>query len=64
MLPDLLEFLDRRGAVVEQINDHEVDASLVGSYGSLDAMRMQLYLLIRAWEAGRSHLDAAAEIID
>jgi hypothetical protein len=64
MLPDLLEFLDRRGAVVEQINDHEVDASLVGSYGSLDTMRMQLYLLIRAWEAGRSHLDAAAEIID
>ena len=32
--------------------DDEVEVSLVGSYNA-DAMRMELYLRVRAWEAGR-----------
>jgi len=49
----LVEFLTARAdAIVEQISDVEVDVSLLGSYNA-DAMRMQLYLLIRR-EAGHA----------
>jgi len=48
---ELVAFLTARAdAIVEPINNHEVDVSLLGSYNA-DAMHMQLYLLIRAWEA-------------
>jgi hypothetical protein len=54
MVGELLEFLTARAdAVVEQISDHEVEVSLLGSY-STDAMRMELDLLIRAWEAAHA----------
>jgi hypothetical protein len=63
LLPDLLTFLGKQGAVLEQVSDREFDASLLGSYGSGERMRLDMYLLIRAWETGRS-VDEAAEIIN
>src|SRR5438105_14068743 len=53
LIPDLLEFLRSRVDVVaEEVSDNEVDVSLVGSYNA-DAMNIELYLRVRAWEAGR-----------
>lgn len=53
-LPDLVDFLRSRvDAVVTEIADDEVEVALVGSYGT-GAMRMELELRIRAWEAGRA----------
>lgn len=50
-LDELIEFLRTEpNAIVEPISDHEVEVSLLGSYQA-DAMRMQLYLRLRAWEA-------------
>jgi hypothetical protein len=63
-IPDLLEFLRSRADVVaEEVSDDEVDVSLVGSYNS-DAMQMELYLRVRAWEAGRRSSDVVVEILD
>jgi len=53
-LHDLAEHLRRWGAVVSVSGGEELDAGLVGSYGSDDAMRMDLDLLVRAWEAGQA----------
>src|SRR6266508_3738041 len=51
LIPNLLELLRSRVDVVaEEISDDEVDVSLLGSYNS-DAMHMELYLRVRAWEA-------------
>ena len=61
-VPDLLQFLERRGAIVSVRAEDELEVDLIGSYGSRDAIRMDLYLLLRAWEAGRS--DRQAEIVD
>jgi hypothetical protein len=64
LLPELVEFLERReymAAITEQIGDDELIVSLLGSY-SADAMQMQLTLIIRAWESGRS--GRAVEILD
>jgi hypothetical protein len=62
LLPDLVEFLQTRtDAVVTEVGDDEVEAMLLGSYAA-DALRMELYLRIRAWEAGRG--GAVAEIVD
>ena len=63
MVPDLLEFIERRGGVVVELTGQELDASLVGSYGSAQRMRLDLYLLVRAWEAGCPHADGAVEIL-
>ena len=53
LLPDLVEFLQTRtDAVVTEVGAGEVEVTLLGSY-ALDAMRMELYLRIRAWEAAR-----------
>jgi hypothetical protein len=53
LLPDLVEFLETRtDAVVTEVADDAVEVTLLGSY-ALDAMRMELYLRIRAWEAAR-----------
>jgi hypothetical protein len=41
----------------------EVEVSLVGSYNA-DAMRMELYLRVRAWEAGRRTAGVEVELID
>jgi hypothetical protein len=64
LLPELVEFLERReymAAITEQIGDAELIVSLLGSY-SADVMQMQLTLIIRAWESGRS--GRAVEILD
>ena len=64
LIPDLLEFLRSRVDVVaEGVSDDEVEVSLVGSYNS-DAMHMELYLRIRAWEAGRRSTGVEVELVD
>lgn len=61
LLPDLVEFLQTRtDAVVTEVGAGEVEVTLLGSY-ALDAMRMELYLRIRAWEAARG--GAVVEIL-
>jgi hypothetical protein len=64
LIPELLEFLRSRADVVaEEVSDDQVDVSLVGSYNA-DAMQMELYLRVRAWEAGRRSSDVVVEILD
>jgi hypothetical protein len=63
IVPDLLAFLERRGAVFSQISDREVEVALLGSYGSDERMRLDLFLLLRAWEAGQAERTEAVEII-
>jgi hypothetical protein len=63
LLPDLLEFLRSRPDVIVDVVDDEVEVSLVGSY-ALDAMRMELYLRIRAWEAARRASAELVELVD
>ena len=59
-LPELVEFLETRtDAVVNVIGDDTVEVTLLGSF-AVDAMRMELYLRIRAWEAAHG---AVAEIV-
>jgi hypothetical protein len=61
LLPDLVEFLQTRtDAVVTELGADEVEVTLLGSY-AIDAMRMELYLRVRAWEAARG--GAVAEIL-
>ena len=61
LLPDLVEFLETRtDAVVTELGADELEVTLLGSY-AIDAMRMELYLRVRAWEAGRGR--AVAEIL-
>jgi len=61
LLPDLVEFLQTRtDAVVTEVGADEVEVTLLGSY-ALDAMRMELYLRVRAWEAARG--GTVAEIL-
>jgi hypothetical protein len=64
LLPDLVEFLrSRLDVVAEEVSDDEVEVSLVGSYNS-DALRMELYLRVRAWEAGRRSAGVDVELVD
>jgi hypothetical protein len=64
LIPDLLEFLRWRVDVVaEEVSDNEVDVSLVGSYNA-DAMNIELYLRVRAWEAGRRSTGVEVETVD
>jgi hypothetical protein len=61
-LPDLMTFLAAwTDATVEQIAEGALEVSLLGSHG-LDAMRMQLYLRIRTWEATRHGTEVKVEI--
>jgi hypothetical protein len=41
----------------------EVDVSLLGSYNA-DAMNIELYLRVRAWEAGRRSTGVEVELVD
>ncbi len=50
-------------AVVEQVSEDEVEVSLLGSYQE-DALRMELYLRLRAWEAAHRASGVHVEIID
>ena len=64
LLPDLLEFFESRGyAVASEVSEDEIEVSLLGSYAA-DAMRMELYLRDRAWEAGRRAAGVEVELID
>jgi hypothetical protein len=63
IVPDLLEFIERRGGVVGELAGRELEAGLVGSYGSAERMRLDLYLLVRAWEAGCPDAHGAVEIL-
>lgn len=64
LIPDLLEFLRARpDVIVDVVDGDEVEVSLVGSY-ALDAMRMELYLRIRAWEAARRASAPSVELVD
>jgi hypothetical protein len=64
LIEDLVEFLRSRVDVVaEQVSDDEVEVSLLGSYNS-DAIRMELYLRVRAWETGRRSTGVEVEFVD
>ena len=64
LVPELLEFLQSRlDVVAEQIEANEVSVSLLGSYAS-DPMRMELYLRVRAWEAGQRAKGVEVEFVD
>jgi hypothetical protein len=53
LVPDLVDYLESvPDVVVEVLSDEDVEVALLGSY-ALDAMRMELTLRIRAWEAAR-----------
>jgi len=61
LLPKLLNFLSARSdLVVERLNDHEIEASLVGSFGE-KAHRRQLELVLSAWQAAYPHTQAKLE---
>jgi hypothetical protein len=63
LLPDLLEVLRSRiDAVATPVADDEIEVSLLGSFNR-DAMRMELYLRVRAWEAGR-RASGLVELVD
>ena len=64
VLEELLEYLEAEpDAVVQAVADDEVEVSLLGSYET-GAMRMELYLRLRAWEAARRASGAVVEIVD
>jgi hypothetical protein len=64
LVPELLEFLRARVDVVaEQTGEDEVEISLLGSYAQ-DAMRMELFLRVRAWEAGKRASGVEVEVVD
>jgi hypothetical protein len=64
MLDELLKFLRAEpSAVVEPVSDDEVEVSLLGSYQQ-DALRMEVYLRLRAWEAAHRASGVRVEIID
>jgi hypothetical protein len=64
LLDELVGFLRAEpSAVVEQVSDDEVEISLLGSYQE-DALRMELYLRLRAWEATHRASGVQVEILD
>jgi hypothetical protein len=63
LIPDLVEFLDANEDVVVDVEGDQLELSLIGSF-ALDAMRMELMLRIRAWEAARRARGAEVPSID
>jgi len=64
LLDELMSFLgDQADAVVEPVSADELEVSLLGSRNT-DAMRMELYTRVRAWEAGRPDAEPCVEIVD
>ena len=62
LLPDLLGYLgERPDVVVARLSDREAEAAVLGSYGD-DAHRMELELLLRAWQA--AHPEAKVALVD
>jgi hypothetical protein len=63
LLDELMAFLDEEAdAVVKPISGDELEVSLLGSY-NVEAMRMELYLRVREWEARREASSAHVEIV-
>jgi hypothetical protein len=63
LVPDLLQFLESRlDLVCKQVNENEVELSLLGSYNR-EAERMTVDLLLRAWEAARD-APGSVELVD
>jgi hypothetical protein len=53
LLADLVEDLrSRSDIVVGAVDDDTVEVTVLGSYDS-EAMRLAIYLRVRAWEAGQ-----------
>lgn len=64
LLDELMAFLDSQAdTVVQPLAPDELEVSLLGSRNT-DAMQMELYLRVRAWEAGRKDPGAHVEIVD
>ena len=62
-MDDLVEFLRAdASAVVERVSDNEVEVTLLGSYQEA-ALRMEVFLRLRAWEAAQGAGGASVEII-
>ncbi len=66
--PDLLDellafFTSEPDAVFEQVSEDEIEVHLVGSYRA-DALRMELYLRLRAWEAAHHAHGVRVEITE
>ena len=62
-LGELVAFLEREvDAVVTPVADDLVEVSLLGSYEP-EAMRLELYLRLRAWEAARRSAPVRVEIL-
>jgi hypothetical protein len=64
LIPDLVEYLGSTPDIVaDVVGDDEVEVSLMGSY-ALDAMRMEVYLRVRAWEAAAKARGESVELVD
>ena len=64
LLDELMAFLEEDAdAVVQPVGVDELEVSLLGSRNT-DAMRMELYLRVRTWEAGRQAAGAHVDIVD
>jgi hypothetical protein len=64
LLDELMAFLEEDpDAVVEPVAADELEVSLLGSRNT-EAMRMELYLRVRAWETARRAAGAHVEIVD
>ena len=64
LLDELMAFLEEDAdAVVQSVSADELEVSLLGSRNT-EAMRMELYLRVRAWEAGRQAAGAHVDIVD
>ena len=59
---ELVSYLAQSDAILQEVGDDEVEVSIVGSYNS-EAMRIELYLRLRAWEASRRARGAEVEIL-
>jgi hypothetical protein len=60
---DLFDFLDSRiDAIVERVDEAEIEISLLGSY-TQTAMRQEIGLRVRSWEAGRRGERSGGDVI-
>ena len=64
LIPELVDYLQSTpDVVVDVLDEGEVEVSLLGSH-AIDAMRMELYLRVRAWEAARAERRGSVELVD
>ena len=64
LLDELMAFLEEDAdAVVDAVSPDELEVSLLGSR-NIDAMRMELYLRVRAWQVGGRAARAHVDIVD